>query len=61
MSSHPVTHLSLFPFQVIKKGKFKFHDEYWSDISKDARDLIKKMLTLDQDKRPTAAELLKHK
>merc|ERR1712070_364468 len=46
---------------VIKKGKFKFHDEYWSDISKDARDLIKKMLTLDQDKRPTAAELLKHK
>ena len=46
---------------MIKKGKFKFHDEYWSDISKDARDLIKKMLTLDQDKRPTAAELLKHK
>lgn len=47
-------------FQRIKKGVYKFHDEYWSEISQDAKDLISRMLTVDQKKRITAAEALQH-
>lgn len=41
-------------FRVIKKGKYKFHDEYWKDISADAKDLISKMLAREPDDRPSA-------
>jgi calcium-dependent protein kinase len=44
----------------IKRGKFIFPEEEWDQISKQAKDLITKMLTLDRFKRPTAEELLKH-
>ncbi len=47
-------------FKIIKTGKFKFHEKYWKGISKEAKDFIAKMLTLDLGKRATAEELLTH-
>ena len=47
-------------FAKIKKGVYSFHDEYWLDISAEAKDLIAKMLTVDPDQRITAAEALEH-
>ncbi|CAB1102722.1 unnamed protein product [Ectocarpus sp. CCAP 1310/34] len=47
-------------YQKIKKGKVLFHPQYWSTVSDEAKDLIKKMLTLDKDKRITAEQALEH-
>ena len=58
-----------FPFfasteQEIKKkilsGKFIFNNQYFSHVSEKAKDLIKKCLIYDKDKRITAEEALKH-
>jgi len=48
-------------FAIIKKGKFKFHEKFWKGISAEAKDMITQMLTVDVEKRATAADLLKHK
>lgn len=47
-------------FAKIKKGVYSFHPEYWSEISAEAKDLIAKMLTVDPQKRITAAQALEH-
>jgi calcium/calmodulin-dependent protein kinase I len=47
-------------FKKIKEGRYYFHDEYWSNTSPEAIDLIKMMLCVDQSKRWSAAQLLKH-
>lgn len=47
-------------FAVIRKGKVKFHKQYWGHISDGAKDLIRQMLTVDPDDRPSAQELLNH-
>ncbi|CAN0189555.1 unnamed protein product [Ascophyllum nodosum] len=47
-------------FAKIKKGIYTFHDEYWADISPEAKDLIAKMLTVDPRKRITAKDALEH-
>ena len=39
-------------------GRFHFHEDYWCNTSTEAMDLIRKMLTVDQRKRWTAAQLL---
>ena len=45
-------------FSLIKFAKFEFHDEYWSTISDDAKDLVSRMLTVNPTKRISAAEAL---
>jgi serine/threonine protein kinase len=47
-------------FKKIKEARYYFHEDYWSGISEEAIDLIRKMLTLDQKERWTAAQLLQH-
>jgi calcium/calmodulin-dependent protein kinase I len=48
-------------FHKIVKADYEFHDEYWSSISDDAKDLIRSLLTLDPRKRLTASQALEHK
>jgi calcium/calmodulin-dependent protein kinase I len=47
-------------FQKIKKGHFEFHEKYWSHISPEAKDLIRKLLELNPQKRFTVAQALEH-
>lgn len=47
-------------FRKIRRGKFKFHDEYWTRISDKAKDLISNLIVLDQYKRATPTEALLH-
>ena len=44
----------------VKTGEFDFPKEEWSVISKEAKDLIKQMLTYNPKKRPSALEVLTH-
>lgn len=48
-------------FRKIVAGKFVFDDDDWDNVSDDAKDLIKKLLVLDPDKRLTATDALRHK
>ena len=45
----------------ITEAKFEFHERYWRNISQDAKDFIRKLLTLDPKARPTATEAMKDK
>ncbi|KAI7886747.1 Pkinase-domain-containing protein [Lichtheimia hyalospora FSU 10163] len=45
----------------IRLGLYDFPPQYWDDISEDAKDLIKGLLTVDPTKRLTAEDALKHK
>lgn len=47
-------------FKLIKKGIYQFHPKYWDHISEDAKDLIRSMLVINPDHRPSCATLLKH-
>ena len=44
----------------VKVGKFSFSDPIWASISDTGKDFIAKLLTKDQDKRPSAEEALQH-
>ena len=44
----------------VKEGKFEFPKEEWKNISKEAIDLINKMLTFEPNKRLSALECLSH-
>ncbi|KAI9251995.1 kinase-like domain-containing protein [Helicostylum pulchrum] len=46
-------------FDCIMKGKYDFDDEYWGDISPEAKNLINRLLTYDPKERVTAEEALK--
>lgn len=46
--------------RAVVKGKFDFDGEEWDDVSKEAKDLIKKLITTPE-KRLTAEEALQHK
>ena len=46
--------------QMVQKGEFDFDGEEWDEISNDAKDLIKKLIT-KPEKRLTAEEALKHR
>lgn len=47
-------------YKKIKSGDFVFHPEYWDPVSKEAKDLITRMLTVDYEKRLTAKDALNH-
>ncbi len=47
-------------FNDICKGKFKFHPQRWSNVSEEAKDLIRALLTVDQNDRLTATQALAH-
>uniref|UniRef100_A0A7S2XV40 non-specific serine/threonine protein kinase n=1 Tax=Fibrocapsa japonica TaxID=94617 RepID=A0A7S2XV40_9STRA len=47
-------------FAKIRAGDFVFHPEYWDPVSEEAKDLIRKLLTVDPNKRITAAEAMQH-
>jgi len=36
-------------FRKIRKGQYEFHEEYWGQVSEDAKDLIRNLLTVDPD------------
>ncbi|XP_071848698.1 serine/threonine-protein kinase Chk2-like [Apostichopus japonicus] len=44
----------------IKRGYYSFPDKYWSGISDDAKDLIKRLLTVDPQRRLTTTKALQH-
>lgn len=46
--------------RAVKKGEFEFPSPDWDSISSHAKDFIKKMLTFDPTKRPSAEQLLDH-
>jgi len=45
-------------FKKIKRGQYEFHVEYWGQISREAKDLIGSLLTVDPKRRLTAREAL---
>jgi calcium/calmodulin-dependent protein kinase I len=47
-------------FRKIREARYYFHEDYWSGISPEAIDLIRKMICLDQRDRWTATQLLQH-
>ena len=38
-------------FRLIRKGQYEFHEEYWSQVSEDAKGLIRKLLTVSPTQR----------
>lgn len=48
-------------FRKIRKGDFEFHEEYWGQVSQDAKDMISCLLTVNPTKRLTAQSTLKNR
>lgn len=46
--------------QQVIEGCYTFPDKYWKDISDEAKDIIRKLLTVDPTKRITVAQALDH-
>lgn len=44
-----------------RSGRIIFHERYWKDVSKDAKEFILALLQPDQKKRATSGEALKHR
>ena len=42
------------------RGQYTMEGPQWSDVSEEAKDLVRRMLTTDPAKRITAAEVLQH-
>ena len=47
-------------FKKIKNADYVFHTEYWGEISEDAKDLIRRLLTVDMHQRLTVDQALAH-
>lgn len=48
-------------YKQIRAGKYTFPEKFWGGISDDAKQLIRRMLTVKPAKRITASEILEHK
>jgi calcium/calmodulin-dependent protein kinase I len=48
-------------FRKIRKGQYEFHDEYWGQVSGDAKDFISSLLTVNPSKRLSARASLTNK
>ncbi|CAB9500986.1 MAP kinase-activated protein kinase 2 (Fragment) [Seminavis robusta] len=46
--------------RAIVQGYFDFSEETWDDVSEDAKDFVRMLLTYDADARPTAETMLQH-
>ncbi|KAH3764166.1 protein serine/threonine kinase [Pelomyxa schiedti] len=47
-------------FEAILHGQYEYHDEYWSNISTEAKQFIDSLLVLDPTQRLTAKQALEH-
>lgn len=47
-------------FRKIRTGQYKFHDEYWSQVSEGAKNLIRSLLTVNPDTRKNANQVLEN-
>ncbi|TPX33216.1 hypothetical protein SmJEL517_g03824 [Synchytrium microbalum] len=47
-------------FEAIVKCRYEYEEEYWGNVSDNAKDFINKCLTVDPSKRPTAQEAIDH-
>ena len=50
----------LSSFQLILEGDIDFSNEGWDEVSEEAKNLIRSLLTLDPSARPSASEALNH-
>lgn len=48
-------------FRKIRKGQYEFHEEYWGQVSDDAKDLIRNLLTVNPDERYNSSRALGNK
>jgi len=48
-------------FEEVTNARVKFENRFWKNVSEDAKDFIRALLTLDPSKRLTAEAALKHK
>ena len=46
--------------KAILEAKYDFKDQYWSDVNNETKDLIKKLLVIDYNKRLSAKDSLSH-
>lgn len=46
--------------RIIVKGKYKFHDNFWSHVSEDAKHFVSRLMCADPGLRLTAEEALCH-
>ncbi|KAJ9648429.1 Calmodulin-dependent protein kinase cmk2 [Coniosporium apollinis] len=44
-----------------KNGRVIYHERYWKEVSKDAKDFINQLLTPDPNKRATSEQAMKHR
>uniref|UniRef100_A0A3B4XEW9 Protein kinase domain-containing protein n=1 Tax=Seriola lalandi dorsalis TaxID=1841481 RepID=A0A3B4XEW9_SERLL len=47
-------------YEKIKRGEFEFLRPYWDPISLEAKDMVRRMLTVDPKKRITCEEAMQH-
>jgi len=47
-------------FEQIMKADYDFPEDYWSDVSKEAKDFIRRLLVVDPKQRMTGKDALKH-
>jgi len=48
-------------FRKIVAGKYEFKEDDWEGVSDDAKDLVRRLLVLDPDKRMTATQAVRHR